>query len=280
MKKEHIPYVVREQEIAVFGDESERFAHFFNTETKRPMRRGILNREERGSLSTVREVIMPVMGEKNGCGQKLCFSVPAAPFGAAQPVDQHENDMTMLFRELGYQVRSVPEGLAVVYGELESSNYTSIGVSCGGGLCNVCFSYLSVPVFSFSLPKAGDYIDAGAANDRGESATRIRAIKEESFCFKGHFLSKVHQSIAAFYDDMIQALVAALKDTLAGVQNMPKLSRPIIAGGSTLAGGFRDRFEKTLRETELPVAIYEVRLASSSLHSTARGTLVATLNEA
>ena len=56
--------------------------------------------------------------------------------------------------ELGYDATSIPEGLAVVYGELESSNYTGIGVSCGGGLCNICLSYLSVPVFSFSIPKA------------------------------------------------------------------------------------------------------------------------------
>ena len=81
----------------------------------------------------------------------------------------------------------------MVYGEMESSNYTGIGISCGGGLCNVCLSYLSVPVFSFSIPKAGDYIDSSAGNERGESATRIRTIKEESFCFNGHFASKIHQ---------------------------------------------------------------------------------------
>ena len=61
--------------------------------------------------------------------------------------------------ELGYEATSINEGLAVVYGELEDSNYTGIGISCGGGLCNVCLAYLSVPVLSFSIPKAGDYID-------------------------------------------------------------------------------------------------------------------------
>ena len=32
-----------------------------------------------------------------------------------------------------------------------------------GGLCNVCLAYLSVPVMSFSIPKAGDYIDSSAS---------------------------------------------------------------------------------------------------------------------
>ena len=63
---------------------------------------------------------------------------------------------------------------------------------------------------------------------------------------------------------------------------MPKLTRPIplvLAGGSVLATGFRDRFEKLLRSTELPVAISEVRLAAKPQHSTARGALVAALSE-
>jgi hypothetical protein len=76
--------------------------------------------------------------------------------------------------------------------------------------------------------------------------------------------------------------VAALKDTFASVQNMPKLSRPIplvLSGGSAMAPGFRDRFEKILRDTELPVAISEVRLAPSPMHSTARGALLAALSD-
>ena len=40
-------------------------------------------------------------------------------------------------------------GLAVVFAEMGFSNYTGIGISCGSGLCNVCFSVLSVPVIQF-----------------------------------------------------------------------------------------------------------------------------------
>jgi hypothetical protein len=282
LKKEHIPYQIQDSEITVFGDEAQRFANLFHTETRRPMRRGVLNPEERNGPALVREIVMLVTGERSGRGQNLCFSVPAPPLGAAEEVSTHRNEITKILCDLGYEVRSIPEGLAVVYGELESANYTGIGVSCGGGLCNVCLSYLSVPVFSFSIPKAGDYIDASAGNMRGESATRIRTIKEESFCFNGHFPGKIHQAICACYDDMIQALVAAIRDTFASVQNMPKLSRPIplvLAGGSVQAPGFRDRFDKVLRETELPVAIAEVRLAPNPQHSTARGALVAALAE-
>jgi hypothetical protein len=282
LKKEHVPHLVMDAEITVYGDESERFANLFHKETRRPMLRGILNPDESGSLSLVRQIVSLLTNDEPGKGRRLCFSVPAAPLGSGDEVNEHTADLTGMFSKLGYDAHSISEGLAVVYGELENSNYTGIGISCGGGLCNVCLAYLSVPVFSFSIPKAGDFIDLTASQQRGEPATRIRTIKEESFHFNGHFTNKIHQSLSNAYEDMIQALVAALKDQFASVQNMPKLNRPIplvLSGGSAVPPGFRDRFEKTLREVDLPVAISEVRLAPNPMVSTARGALVAALSE-
>lgn len=283
LKKERIPHLVQDSEITVYGDESERFANLFHRETRRPMLRGILNAEETGSLTLVRQIVGLVMGEGEGQGRRVCYSVPAPPIGTTlEEVNGHESSLKTMLSRMGYDPHPISEGLAVVYGELENSNYTGIGISCGGGLCNVCLAYLSVPVFSFSIPKAGDFIDAGVAQLRGEPATRIRTIKEESFHFNGHFVNKVHQALSQYYEDMIQALVAALRDQFASVQSMPKLNRPIplvLSGGSVMPPGFRDRFEKSLREVELPVAISEVRLASNPMVSTARGALVAALSE-
>ena len=282
LRKERIPHLVEGSEITIYGDESERFANLFHAETGRPMLRGVLNPAEPGSLSLVRETVKHLTSTERGQGQKLFFSVPAPVLGATAEVNAHEAALRAMLSELGFDAHPIVEGLAVVYGEMESSNYSGIGISCGGGLCNVCLAYLSVPVFSFSVPKAGDFIDASVANLRGEPATRIRTIKEESFHFNGHFANKIHEALSIYYEDMIQALVASLRDSFASVQNMPKLARPIplvLAGGSVLAPGFRDRFEKTLRETELPVAISEVRVASNPMQSTARGALLAALSE-
>ena len=282
LKKERIPHLVQESEITIYGDESERFANLFHRETRRPMLRGILNPEETNGLMLVRQIVTLLTSESNRRMQKLCFSIPAAPLGAGEAVTSHEAELKSMLQELGYEARSISEGLAVVYGEMESSNYTGIGISCGGGLCNVCLAYLSVPVFNFSISKGGDFIDASVAEARHEPATRIRTIKEESFHFNGHFTNKIQQSLADYYEDMMQALVAALKDAFASVQNMPKLNRPIplvLAGGSVLAPGFRDRFEKIVRDDELPVAISEIRAAASPMHSTARGALVAALSD-
>src|SRR5581483_12118364 len=103
----------------------------------------------------------------------------------------HEAKLRQILSDKGLEVKSINEGLAVIYSELESSNYTGIGISCGGGLCNVCVAYLSVPVLSFSIPRGGDYIDTNAAAMTGERANRVRIAKEDSFHFNGFFADKL-----------------------------------------------------------------------------------------
>jgi hypothetical protein len=105
-------------------------------------------------------------------GGKLCFTVPAAPLGAEDNLTYHEAMLRQVLSDLGYDTTTINEGLAVVYAEMESTNYTGIGISCGGGLCNVCLSYLTVPILSFSILKAGDFIDSA----RHRSPARGRTI--------------------------------------------------------------------------------------------------------
>jgi len=54
---------------------------------------------------------------------------------------------------MGYGAKSINEGLAVVFSELEKENFSGIGISFGGGLTNVSLAYLSVPAFSFAIGK-------------------------------------------------------------------------------------------------------------------------------
>ncbi|HSW50768.1 MAG TPA: hypothetical protein VLH09_11365, partial [Bryobacteraceae bacterium] len=166
--------------------------------------------------------------------------------------------------------------------ELEHSNYTGIGISCGGGLCNVALAYLSAPLFSFSVPKAGDYVDSSAAAVTNEVATRVRIVKETSFGFNGHYADKVQQALSIYYQEMIQTLIEGLRKAFSDTRNVPKIGRPVpivLSGGSVLAGGFRDKFEKALREEPLPVQISDIRIAAEPLNATAKGALVAALTE-
>ncbi len=282
LKKEHIPYTVQDSQIVVHGDESEKFADMLKVDLRRPMTRGVLNPHETDSLDRIGQIVRLLVGEANTEASRVCFSTPAAPLGEEENLTYHETSLRQILEGLGFKVTSINEGLAVVYSELESSNYTGIGISCGGGLCNVCLAYLSVPILSFSLPKAGDFIDNSAAAVTGELATTVRMTKEGSFQFNGHFSDKMHQVLGVYYDDMIQTLVGGLKEALSTCRTLPKAGRPIplvLSGGSALPGGFRDRFEKTIRESNFPIELSSIRLAKSPLHTTAHGTLIAALVE-
>src|SRR6266853_1024470 len=280
LKKEKVPHTVSGAEIVVHGNESDRFADLLNVETRRTMSRGVLNPAEPDSLSMIRKIVDSLLDPTKD-RQKLCFTVPAAPLGAEENLTYHEATIRQILIELGYEVKSINEGLAVIYSELESSNYTGIGISCGGGLCNVCLAYLSVPVLSFSIPKAGDFIDTSAASVTGERANRIRLTKEDSFHFNGFSADKVQQVIGVYYDDMIRSLVGALKEAFARTKNLPAFNRPVplvLSGGTALPPGFRERFEKLLWEQDFPISVSDIRLAENPLHSTAKGALTCALS--
>ena len=281
LSREGVPHTVAGAEILVHGNESEKFAGLLNTESRRTMTKGFLNPSEPDGLELIREIMSSVTGEVEK-GQKLCFTVPAAPLGAEEDLTYHEATLRQVLGELGFEATSINEGLAVVYGELESTNYTGIGISCGGGLCNVCLAYLSVPIVTFSIPKAGDFIDASAASVTGERANRVRIQKEQSFYINGHFDNKLQQALTVYYDDMIQALVTGLRTAFQNARSLPKLSRPIplvLSGGSAMPKGFRDRFEKILKTSTFPIELSEIRLAEEPLTTTAKGALMAALCE-
>jgi len=154
-----------------------------------------------------------------------------------------------ILKPLGFDAQPIREGLAVVFGEMASSNYSGIGISCGSGLCNVCLAVLSVPVIHFAIPKAGDFIDTQAAAVTGELATRMRVQKELNFVVNGFSSDRVQNALTVYYDDMIQTLANTLRSTISSSQRLPKLdhSVPIV-----LSGG--QRFRRLLESLHHRVA--------------------------
>jgi hypothetical protein len=281
LEKEKVPHVVDGSTILVYGAESELLADLLHTEVRRPMMSGILNPAEPDSIKLIRQITTTLLGEVQK-GQKVCFAVPAAPLEGEQNISYHESSVRQVLTEMGCEVTSINEGLAVIYSELADFNYTGIGISLGGGLCNVCFAYLSVPTVSFSIAKAGDFVDSSAAAASGELANRVRILKEASFYLNGRNGDRIHAALISSYDEMIRALVAAMEGAFAANRHGPKIDRPIplvLSGGSALPKGFREQFEKTLRECDLGVPLSEIRMAAEPLTTTAKGALMAALSE-
>jgi len=281
LRRERIAHEAQKENLIILGNDSDRLANLFHLETRRPMIRGLLNPNESGGSSIMRQLLTTLLGQ-NGEGRRVCFSVPGAPSNAPHELTYHEATIRGILTEMGFQASTINEGLAVVLAELEDTNFTGLGVTFGGGMCNVCLAYLSMPVFSFSVSKGGDFIDESAAGVAGEGATRVRAIKEHSFYFNGFYADQVKQALTIYYDDVIGSVINALAEYLSKPRNVPRLDRAVpvvISGGTSLSRGFKDRFEALLKVAELPLAISEIRTAADPLNSTAKGALVAALAE-
>jgi hypothetical protein len=184
---------------------------------------------------------------------------------------------------MGYSAKGVNEGLAVVFAELERENFSGIGISCGGGMCNVALAFMSIPVMTFSIDKAGDYIDRNVGAVTGETASRIRTIKEESLDLSRTPQNKYESALHVYYDDVVLSLVEALRSALAETKNMPRIDKPIpivLSGGTAKPKGFIDKFRQTIERDGFPLEISEIRMAEDPLTATARGCLIAALYDA
>ena len=283
LTKENVFHEVEGAEIVVAGNDAQKFAEVFHVETRRPMLRGVLNPQEPHSLAVVRSIITKLLGESGAEDNTAYFNVPAPIDHDEDGIASHEASIRQILTGLGYNASPIEEGLAVVFGELAASNYSGLGISCGSGLCNVCLAELSVPVISFSIAKAGDFIDSHAAAVTGETATRMRIQKEQTFQLTASEGDRVQNALTVYHDDVIRTLANALRARISSAQRLPKLNRPIpvvLSGGTAMPKGFLDRFTAALRTRDFPVRISEVRLSSDPLNSTARGALMAVLANA
>ncbi len=284
LQRENVFHEVRGAELVVTGNDASRFAEVFHVETRRPMANGVLNPQEPYGLAVVRSIITRMLGrahgEGHGEGSKVFFSVPAPVAGSDTAISYHQASISRILSDLGYVPTPIAEGLAVVFGELADSNFSGIGISCGSGLCNVCMAVLSVPVISFSVPKAGDFIDNQAAIVTGDIALRMRMQKEKAFYLNGLIGDRVHDALNVYYQEVLVNLVEALRTHISSAQRLTNFDQSIplvLSGGTAMPKGFLEHFKKALREHELPVKLSEVRVSADPLNSTARGALMAAL---
>jgi hypothetical protein len=280
LQRENVFHEAHDSEIVVAGDDAQRFAEVFHVETRRPMVNGVLNPKEPHSLAVIRKIIHKLVGKASFEGQKAFFSVPAPTAEDGGVIAYHEASIRSVLAELGYDAKPIQEGLAVVFGELGPSSYTGIAVSCGSGLCNVCLAVLSVPVISFAVPKAGDFIDEHAALVTGELATRMRVQKEKSFHLDGPFGDRAQNALAIYYQEMINALAEALRSRISSSQRLPKLEHSVplvVSGGTAMPAGFAEKLAAALRTSDFPIGLSEVRASADPLNATARGALMAAM---
>jgi hypothetical protein len=280
LDRENILHEVEGSHIYAYGNRADEFAKFLDGDTRRPMQSGLLNPAEPKNLQMI-ELLLGRLCGKASDGEKLCLSIPSAPPDRGSDLIYHERSVQGIVEKLGYQTQPVNEGLAIVYSELKDANFTGIGMSFGGGMCNICLAYLGLPVLTVATTRAGDYIDHSAASVTGETPTTVRLYKENAaesgFALNGTGGNAIDRALSVYYTDVIETAVTALQTAMAESKMLPRFTGPVpivCAGGTAMARNFLPRLSSAIARTELPVAIGEVTLAKDPLNATAKGALV------
>ena len=283
LNQKEINFYELEDQFYVIGYSSQNFANMFNMNTRRPMYQGVLSSIENEGIKIIQAILKTLMEKPKQFGETLCFGVPGDPIDRPGTVIYHESMLKRVIGSLGYTPISVNEGMAIVLSELSKDDFTGIGISMGGGMCNVCLSYLSFPVITYSIQMAGDYIDLMVEKAVGEPATKVKEIKEETLDLSAAPKDRVNTALHIFYDELIQKLLESIRRVLSSSDKIPKISTPIpivLSGGTALPNGCREKFGTMLKNVSLPVEISDVRLAEDPLTTTAKGALIMAMTEA
>ena len=252
------------------------FASLLKQECLRPMSKGVLNPKEPVSNLMVGELVKAVAGPPQTENDILYYCVPAAPIDADFDVEYHKQILGDVFKQLGYKnINVMTEGLAVVYSELADTAYTGIGMSFGAGMCNIVYSFMGIPVFSFSLSRGGDWIDEHAAMHTDETNNVVTSVKEKGGFSITEPSNGIQKAISIYYDSLLTYLVEQFKILYEKTprKELPNVLNPmpiVIAGGTSLAQGFVERLRELTSE-DFPVPISEIKHAEEPLFAVSNG---------
>jgi hypothetical protein len=275
LKQRNMVYERNCKNIYVYGNDSDFFASFLHADARRPMQHGVLNPQEEMSQKILQMIIKRLLPQTRK-GEMLAFSVPGKGEGANGNLLYHEAVLKSYLNSLGYNARAINEGQAVVFSELQDENFSGIGISCGGGMCNVSISFMA-------MPKGGDYIDSNVASVLNETFTRVRLFKEEKLDLFRPAKDDLSRALNIYYEDVLQTLIDRLRSELRASGQLPKFTRPmpiVLAGGTAKPAGFLQKFESMLSAGgDFPIEISDVRMAKNPLTTTAHGCYIAAMSE-
>lgn len=254
-----------------------------NDSAKRPMYRGVVSSKEKDARKVLAFILQEVVKKTKKKGEKLVFCIPAQPIDQEDDefdVGYHEDVVTKILGDLGYDARAVNEAEALCYSELENDDYTGVALSWGAGMVNCCVMLNGEPVLTFSTTKSGDWIDRMAAVATGETDSVVQAEKEHGEFTIGEASNdnQVLAAVAAYYERLIDYTTKHLSTKLANHKALPKFKDAlpvVVAGGTSKANGFVETLERKLKENDFPLELKEVRHAADPLHAVSRGCLIA-----
>ncbi|TET37573.1 MAG: hypothetical protein E3J72_05570 [Planctomycetota bacterium] len=281
LTKLNVQYVVLSDKMIVIGDPAFELANIFNRETRRPMRDGLISPKEADALPIMKLLLESILGDPRVPRETVYFSVPGEPIDSDMNVIYHKGIFHGLLSKLGYNAKDMLEGHAVIFSELAEEDFSGIGISCGGGMFNVCVSYKTIPALAFSTSRGGDWIDGNTAAVLGIKISKATAIKEKGIDLTNP-KNREEEAVIIYYRNLIEYTLTNIKSRFESSEGMPSFPEAVdivCSGGTAMAGGFVEIFQDVFDSIKFPIAIKNIRRSEEPLHAVAKGCLVAALSE-
>jgi len=252
-------------------------------EIVRPMKDGILNPSLKESSDLLFYIIKAVVGEPLIKNEPLRFCIPANPID--QDIDNtfHKMILNGFFKTLGYEPKSVNEGMCVAYdcnpvvkNDEGTNNLSGISISCGAGMTNLALLYKGMELSSFSITKSGDYIDEQVSKVTGFLKSKITKRKEKELNLeKPNHSDRALSALYIYYGEYVNrvAHLIAQEFTKRG-SDIQGETEIVVAGGTSLPKGFISMFENSIKEKDFPFKISNIRHSKTPFYSVAQGACI------
>ena len=266
--------------IYILGEDAYKFANMFNIEVNRPMSKGMISNKNIDSAEILAVMVRELIGSsknKDNC----CYSIPANPIDDIMNVIYHENVFGRIISSLGFNPIPLNEAAAIILSECSNENFSGVGISFGAGMTNIGLVYKSIPIFTFSLARGGDWIDYNTAISIGAIPNRVNSIKEKKSFSLVEFPTgkkkekRIKEALVYYYNNLINYTLKNIVKKLDETDvELPDELPIIVSGGTSKVNGFIDLVKQQLTEIELPFDVNEIRTAENQLTAVAKGCLI------
>ncbi|MBF0122879.1 MAG: hypothetical protein HQL21_05685 [Candidatus Omnitrophica bacterium] len=283
LKNEGLQYAEVGRDLYALGDSASHMAHVTGQNINRSICNGILDSKEEKAEIILKLLIETLIGKANGENSLCCYSVPAETSEGEHRVVYHSEVMNEMLKSLGYRPLAVNEGLALVFSSLAARRFTGMGISCGGGLLNVCLAHQAHMIESFSVDRGGDWIDENASKVLGMPLRAVTMAKE-----KGTALdlekptTRIEKAIAVYYKEMIRYAIEIMRKRIEGSRKCSIFQDPIdivFSGAVALPKGFVSIFSQEISKVGFPLKVGQISLAHDLEYAIARGCLIKAMSE-
>jgi len=278
-------YVHDGSQYFVVGDDCMQVAKLFpgSVEIRRPLQDGVLNREEPRKSLVLSGIIESALGSAPDDNSVVCTCVSSPCADAGQDSTFHAARLKAMFTRLGWNVKVIEEGLAVILSERPSVTlddgtevpFSGIGMSFGAGRANCVVAYKGMQVIGMSVSRSGDWIDKQVSEQTAMPVSQVIDFKERHLDFDNiDEENDVAFALDAYYDAMLRHVIGLFSKKFVEVKS--QFDKPldvVVAGGTSMPKGFERKLARIMKSVDIPFRIGDVRKAADPRNAVCSGLL-------